>query len=158
MNDLARIDTRMQRTRVDGNPVRRRSTKVLVKTNSSNAKIELDDFRGISVEVAETYPGRTRPYVRQARPLQSLAPFRKPQKVEFLQLLELFACWLVRHPFILHSTLVAIHQPADYERDGCVLSQVGNLPGRIQRVEEEFEIISNDEADYGRLRRNRSGN
>src|SRR5262245_47676935 len=109
--------------------------------------MELEDLWRASMEVAESNPRRHRPDVDQAWPRRSLTAIRESLEVELLQTLEHGSARLVGNALVLHRALVIIRGAADHERDLRVAPEVRDLPGLLERVEEDLAVVCHDDSN-----------
>src|SRR4029453_16051350 len=118
---------------------------------------EFHDVWWRRTEIAEPQPARPNAQVENPGPTLSVTSVWKAKEVTLLQLFELLSFRLVRPTFVLHGALVAIGNSANHKRDRRVVSQVSNLSGRLDGVEEQFEGVAHDEANDRCLRGYRWG-
>ena len=89
--------------------------------------------------------------MKEPRPRESLAAVRKRAEVELLRGAELGTCWFISRPLVLHRSLLAIEQSADYKSDARVDDEVPRLSSRFQRVEDDLECIGHRDPHHGGL-------
>jgi len=75
----------------------------------------------------------------------------KPHEIKFLQTCEVSSSGFVDGAFDLHGALITVQHPANDKRTRGIPTQINDLPSCIDRVEDNFKVVGDDEPDDGSL-------
>ena len=113
---------------------------------------EFDDLRRVRCKVAEANPRWFHSDVDQAWPTSPRGSIGKRAEIQIEKPLQFGADRFICHAFILDRAFGTCSRRTDHEREPRIASEIRRLSRRVEGVEEDFEAITDNNANDGGLR------